>query len=346
LIVSHAVTLGIYCDVAAIPYLVSNNLYLECADAEYELDQLFTNMDGVEVSRYGCGTLVKFPAFNIYNSKTIPDVSIVTGDSWLTNTDPSCYTTSISNPTTLVTTEPVYAPTNNVPASLFPTSNTPTGATAPIISTETPAPTLRTSTSSTTLPSMKSPSSADKLPTTAPQTNSSAARISSPVAPRETPKSSSNDSFSSIGPVVGGVVAVVVIVCLLVTGFIIYRKKNKAATIDEKPDPFTSPLPTAPNDFSNGANNVTFESTHQPPEEEHQIFPIIEEEETPIIAAPPPLPRYNLTNSDQSHTFIGQPQPGTTMDTRRVPSFTPMETIMDISALTEASELPVRGVEP
>jgi hypothetical protein len=106
-ILQHAVTLGIYCRLSTSPYYFYGDSYIECGNDSYNFDRPY-DMGG----RHLCSTSVTFPTGSSGAVLNIPNVSIVTDDTWLLAFDEDCFTQT-------VTVSPPFVP---VPVTLSPVS--------------------------------------------------------------------------------------------------------------------------------------------------------------------------------------------------------------------------------
>jgi hypothetical protein len=315
------VTLGVYCNVASGQLYFYDDLYFECANDSYNFDRIF-EMFGFDGIRYMCSTSATFPiGSSSANAQLIPDVASVTETYWLTNADEGCF--EISN-------VPV-APTPSAPTALTP-SQVPTTQVGPTsLSTPTNAP-------QEILPLTDSP-------------------ILSPITPRATTPTVSDNSTLPIGAVVGGVVGGIAL-ALLVIGYFVIRKKSSASTgSGRKPETLdvhstsvtgttydldltSAPLSDQSHQNNSSSNEADIVSAPQPP--------VIQSPPMPI--SPSSQPQYDVNFKDQARSVIGSPRHMPTVTGVPIQENIPIAVAMDVSGASGGSnatrsEPPGRRIE-
>jgi hypothetical protein len=87
--ISHAVTLGVYCEVGPDSLYFSDDLFFECAKSSSGFDVLYDEY-GFSGARYSCIESAVFGSGSSSASQLIASVAIVTDTYWLSGTDSSC----------------------------------------------------------------------------------------------------------------------------------------------------------------------------------------------------------------------------------------------------------------
>jgi hypothetical protein len=114
----HAVTLGIYCGLSTNATYIYADLVLDCGNYLHSFDKV-SKMYGIGDERYMCSTSATFPSNSSSATLVIPNVSIVTDDTWLRLSDDECFIYNTNSPPSLPTT-PVSTPFTNSAKSLVP----------------------------------------------------------------------------------------------------------------------------------------------------------------------------------------------------------------------------------
>jgi hypothetical protein len=263
--IQHAVTLGIYCNLPSNPRYVFVDYYLECDDDSYSFDTIFDTY-GVDGGRYICSTSATFPSGSS-STQVIPNVAIVTDNTWLTDPIQECFTISRASPpssSSVTTFVPVLAPITNtpIPMALVPVSDTPVTSAPLQMNIDQPG---LSPVAVVLLPVVPSP--------VVPRNNEAPMISRTAVSPVATLQTASATSRSSFGPLAGGIVGGLAVVCvfligLLAFGYIVYQKKNSSTATAIAG---AGGGGTKPNDDMNAHDVTSSAPSHYYNEERHDI---------------------------------------------------------------------------
>jgi hypothetical protein len=268
------------------PYYFYGDLYIECGNSSYSFDKPFS-MYGFVGERYMCSTSVTFSTGSSDAVLKIPDVSIVTDDTWLIALDDECFTRPVA----------LSPPSVPVPVTLSPVSI----SSAPITAQPMSPPIRR--------PSVQP---VDQI-------------VISPVAPqRGAPIESTSSNGAPVVAVVGGIIGGMVVLCLVAIILVLLKRKNHVASSthdhSNKPKPSTTHSAQSVNDdhdasfsqsyshdvtASNAASMNTFNDKHY--STPMQQLPLNVSVTTPV-PVDTQQPHYAVNYKDQARTVIAQQQ--------------------------------------
>jgi hypothetical protein len=189
--ISHAVTLGVYCEQDGDSYYFSGDLFFECANSSSGLDFLY-NEYGFSGLRYLCSESAVFGSGSSSAfTQVLPSVAIVTDTYWLTSADAACFKIDSGPRSPTAPTPPLPAPQSSAPITPSPTL----GSTFPTI-----IPTM----SQAVAPSKVEPAVVTKAPI--------GTRGNLPTfVPLERPSGSTSSAITARGASVGAVFACIAI---------------------------------------------------------------------------------------------------------------------------------------